>query len=111
MSNKTKDYGRHSFELQFPSVSSHRGKVLMDGKELRGVTAVSVSAEIGEPVRLQLTVLPESVLVRLNEPEIVTSIKTLIAETTSIGNTNKTYVPAVPQNPPPPLEDVGGLQR
>ena len=71
----------------------------MDGQVLQGVTGLSLLAALdGEPVRLQLTILPESVLVRLNEAETAASMVQLVADVSHMGSLSRSYVPAIPQD-------------
>lgn len=87
---------RHVFEITFETAAARTGKVLMDGVELRGVTAIDLGAHVNGHVELTLRFLPEKVLARMVDPKVLTLIQTLKAETTSLGDVNKTYCLAEP---------------
>jgi hypothetical protein len=103
---------RHSFHIELGTTSAD-SKVFMDGRELRGVTAVAVEAGVHGVTRVSLDLIPERVFLKVADAETVAQFQALAAESagrveaTSIGDRFKHYREVEP--PAPVVEQWSGV--
>lgn len=103
---------RHDFHIQLGTTSA-AGKVFMDGRELAGVTAIAIEADVNGPTRVSLDFIPNRCMLQVTDAETVARIKELAtdgagrAEATSIGDRFKIYRQI--EKPAPVVEQWTGV--
>jgi hypothetical protein len=85
----------HAVEISLTTGVGPGNRVLIDEHEIVGVQRVVVEASIDGPPVVVLHLVPGDLLLRVNGAEVFKRIAELpddeVCETTSIGNTNRTY--------------------
>ena len=74
----------HEIVVEFTSPAAHRGRVLVDGRELKGICAVEIGARVGQIVTLKLEVLPAALRVKMAGCDATVN-EALIADVTAMG--------------------------
>lgn len=103
---------RHSFHIELGTTSA-AGKVYMDGRELRGVTAVAVEAGAHGVSRVSLDFIPALCVLQVTDAETVARFEQLALdsqgrqEVTSIGDRFKVYQQL--EKPAPVVEQWSGV--
>jgi len=87
------DFFGHSFDVTLPT-AAFKGRVEMDGVELKGVTSVKVEADVGSLTTVSLSFVPREVLLHLNEPVVIAKIAELTEpqqDVTAMGDLKRKY--------------------